>query len=264
MAALKPDERLIGVRAKIERAKQLVREFEEALQSFRGTNPYGVVAENNAQTGDRIYTIKTRTPIPLELPLIAGLAIHQLRSSLDHLAWQLVEANGHTPGKWTYFPISENKSKYIASSDKVQGMSAGAIKLIDAAKPYQGGNDALWALHELDNIDKHRFLLVTAFGAAEPIVRLTKGRFGGSHVVIKIHDGLSEARQRDEVVFLEDGAEIGRVVGCGESEVYTNLDVSFEIAFGEPQVVRGKPVLPFLHQVSHLVGATVDQFIPVL
>ena len=37
-------------------------------------------------------------------------------------------------------------------------MSAAAIKHLDSLKPYKGGNEALWRVHELDNIDKHRTL----------------------------------------------------------------------------------------------------------
>lgn len=41
----------------------------------------------------------------------------------------------------------------------MKGMRADAKKAIDDLKPYRGGNAALWQLHELNNIDKHKFLL---------------------------------------------------------------------------------------------------------
>jgi hypothetical protein len=34
-----------------------------------------------------------------------------------------------------------------------------AIDAIDATKPYAGGNDALWRIHKLNNVDKHRLLI---------------------------------------------------------------------------------------------------------
>src|SRR5215467_5532663 len=37
-----------------------------------------------------------------------------------------------------------------------------AVKLMDALKPYKGGNDVLWHLSRLNNIDKHRLLITTS------------------------------------------------------------------------------------------------------
>jgi hypothetical protein len=47
---------------------------------------------------------------------------------------------------------------------KVKGMSPASIKAIDAIKPYQYGDDALWQLHKLNNLDKHRALLTVGSG----------------------------------------------------------------------------------------------------
>ena len=38
-------------------------------------------------------------------------------------------------------------------------MRKDAVDAIDAIKPYKGGNDTLWRLHGLNNIDKHRLLI---------------------------------------------------------------------------------------------------------
>ena len=38
-------------------------------------------------------------------------------------------------------------------------MTQQAVAAIDALKPYKGGNDVLWQLHELNNVDKHRLIL---------------------------------------------------------------------------------------------------------
>jgi hypothetical protein len=63
---------------------------------------------------------------------------------------------------------------------------------------------------------------------------------------------------------LEDGAEIGRISGQLRPDVNENLKAAFEIAFGEPQIVEGEATLPFLHQLTHLVGSIVAQFEPFL
>jgi len=105
---------------------------------------------------------------------------------LDHLIWQLVAANGGTPGRDHMFPICTfpptNKAQF---KDKVRGIDPAAEKLIDVVQPYRTSDDSLWFLTELDNIDKHRLLLVTAMrqqdanaildlGQAPPVGRAAK------------------------------------------------------------------------------------------
>jgi len=126
--------------AKIERSKQHTRDFEIALKAFRDTNPYGFRIDDDLQTGDKIHRIAIRSQTPDSLSLIVGDAVHNLRSALDHLVWQLVEANGQKPTDRTMFPISKDAATYkTAKIRKIQGISAAAENLIDTIKPYNGG-----------------------------------------------------------------------------------------------------------------------------
>jgi hypothetical protein len=82
---------------------------------------------------------------------------------LDHLAQQLALIGCPTLTdkelRQIEFPIAEILTKYEAdNARKVRGMRPEAVKEIDRLKPYKDGNDALWRIHELDNIDKHRTL----------------------------------------------------------------------------------------------------------
>jgi hypothetical protein len=97
--------------------------------------------------------------VPVEIALIAGDAIQNLVSALDHLAYQLVMvgSNDNPPNrKWIYFPIADDAAKYESKKlIRIEGARESAIKAIDALKPYKGGNDRLWALYRLNSIDKH-------------------------------------------------------------------------------------------------------------
>jgi len=258
--------RLRDIRAKIKRAEKYVRDLEKRLQSFRKRDPYGLRVEVDPQSGDQVYRVQIRARIPRAVPLLIGEILYHLRGSLDHLAWQLVLANGATPrtgGNGTSFPIFETAAKYKSDSPrKIQGMSPGAISILDALQPYQGGNDILWKLHELNNIDKHRLLLVAAFGSGTPVVRWIK-----NHPTKKPAEGVTIMAQPGRArgkrfAILQDGTEIGRVHvhDREDSDVDMDFQPSFEIAFGEPQIVEGEPVVPFLHQLAHLVNGIVDKF----
>jgi hypothetical protein len=174
----------------------------------------------------------------------------------------LVLANKGVPGKWTYFPISETATKYKTESPgKVQGMSPGAVSIINTLQPYQRGNDSYWKLHHLNNIDKHSLLLVAAFGSGVPTVVWTQNnpaRSKATGATWKSPPGIVRGKR---FPIVQDGTEIGRIHGCGESEVDMEFQLPFEIAFREPKIVEGEPIIPFLHQLASLIDSTVDLFI---
>jgi hypothetical protein len=58
------------------------------------------------------------------------------------------------------FPIARSLKRYEEIKPrKLRGVRKDAIDAIDALKPYKSGNNELWFLHALNNIDKHRLVL---------------------------------------------------------------------------------------------------------
>lgn len=116
----------------------------------------------------------------MNLSLIAGDAIHNLRSVLDHLAHHLVciGMNSRGPFSHVYFPIAENRKKYdTTKADFVEGMRKDAKDAIDAEEPYGGGKGRLlWQLHQLDIIDKHRTVYTIGHGRLTKACRQAGGR----------------------------------------------------------------------------------------
>lgn len=57
-----------------------------------------------------------RVPVrefPSWASIVSGDYVHNLRSALDHLAWQLVKVSGAKPGSWTSFPTYGDKDDFI-------------------------------------------------------------------------------------------------------------------------------------------------------
>jgi hypothetical protein len=260
--------RLLGIQAKIERAKHHVHDLECRIKAFRETDPYRITCETDAQSGHRVFRVHIRSQLPADIPLIAGEAIHQLRSSLDHLAWQLVEANGEVPTKRTYFPICQTAAIYKAKfQGMVKGISPAAISILDSLQPYRGRYDGLGKLHELNIVDKHCLLLVVGYGLT---------RFGLSYNHPQLGDLLanipavgkfmadterlvSDAPSRGFMI-TEDGAEVAEIVGLPDVNMNEEVNCTFDIAFGDPQIVKGEPILPFLIQLIQLVNGVINQF----
>jgi hypothetical protein len=163
MCALKltAKDRIALIRAKVERARKHFRNLELELISYRDKNLEVVSGTVDSRTG-KVGGAQSFHNLPLlsfDALTTAGDVIHNLRSALDHLAHQLVLVGspGAEPSRSIEFPIAKDAVTYEASKPrKVQGMRPDAVKAIDDLKPYKGGNDVLWRIHELDNIDKHR------------------------------------------------------------------------------------------------------------
>ena len=265
--------RLVGVRAKIERAKHHINDLEGQIVAFRGSNPYALRCDYNSQTGERVFRAVVRAEIPFDFAVIAGEAAHHLRSALDHLAWQLVEANGGTPDRITCFPLDKLPPRNeVRFTKKVQGMSAAAVDLVRSKQPFQAGLEVLWALHEVDIFDKHRLLLVAAYG-------IRQLGFSYRNPILDQNPALREIVEQlranvpppvvsptERFLMSHNGAEVARLAWPGgpEPQVGEELDLSYEVAFAQPEVVEGRPILLVLRQFCRAVENVVHDFVPLL
>lgn len=236
---------LAGVRTKIERAKTHLKELESQVATFLESKPFILEMEEDARAGSQLYRVRIRQPIPSCWAGIVGDVIHNLRSALDLLAVALVIANGHTSKSAiteTYFPIAANRESF--STGKIRRASPSALRIIRRLKPYKGGADAFWQLHQLDILDKHSLLI--------PV--------GAAHTHVGIRFRMAVPWEQEPIVFppiflnpayrqfpLEDGAEVFRFnAGEGTKPEPGDVQCVFTIAFGEGQIVDGEPLVPTL------------------
>ncbi len=268
------DERLTLVRAKVERAKQHIRQLDTELRAFFDARPYVVGAKRNPQTRQLVYYVSSVRDTPISIATMTGDVLHSLRSALDHLAYQLVLVGTGQPGPFThvYFPIADDAAKYKAESPgKVKGMRQAAIDAINAVKPYKGGNDTLWRLHKLNNVDKHRLLITVGshFGSVNiaPVIQRESERAWSqdptfSDLATKIQLGPLFLRPADRLFPLKAGDEL--YIDAPDAEVNEKIQFRFGVAFGEPQVAEGEPLLETLQQMADLVDSLVGSFKPLL
>lgn len=144
-------------------------------------------------------------PISTEPILTVGDAFHNLSSALDHVASEMTAlVKGNV--KRATFPFHESLDNLRDTVSRSPYSDAVKNYIVDVAKPYHGGDNDLWALRKLDNVNKHRFLVGTISlneikdfsvqfdggGVVERFSMTTKGnasaiRMGGK--VTKIIDG---------------------------------------------------------------------------
>src|SRR5262245_3548615 len=134
-------ERLAKIRLKLDRAGSLI----EELKGLEAANckPLPEVRQC-PETKRFIRDIEVKKP-HTDFALIAGDAIHNLRTALDHLAFQLVmigpTAVTNKDLTKSAFPILKEKPNQAFATldsvkDKVKGMHPDAIKAIEALEPW--------------------------------------------------------------------------------------------------------------------------------
>jgi hypothetical protein len=257
---------------KVDRAYKHILDLNAEFLRFLGEGgPYETFFEDNTNTGERTYYLKVRKETPPQFSALIGDIAQNLRSSLDHLAWHLVQSSPVTPkagDRDTYFPIFETASKYHAGKmRKIQGMTDAAIKAIDRIQPYYqlegttiGQGVQFFWLDEINKLDKHR-LLVPVWGN---VVSHTITRTKRTEMDKVIRAAFTN---RPGKVFiaanavspgpLKDGSKLCTLL---VSEVDDDMTFNFHIAFGEPKWVRGKEVLTTLAAMHKRVRETIIGF----
>ena len=243
---------------KIARARARFGELETECQAFFDGEPYGIEVKRDQEDRPVYFVQRAQDPPPL-IAAIAGDAIQNLRSALDHVAYELVMTNvsGARPLGHVYFPIAESKAKYDAKKAKqLKGVSPAVIDAIDSLRPYKGGDDVLWLLHSLNNIDKHR-LLVTV-GSFYRSVDL------GGHITRKMAkqfphltempelsaffrlEGAPPLRVGDDLLSLEPGGDVD-----------PHMQFRFHLAFHEVGICEGEPLMDTLINMVDAVEGVV-------
>lgn len=239
---------LAGTFRKLSRGIHHRAEVDRLVKAFVKTKPYTIRSEIEPQSRDKVWYLNNtpRTP-PLSVSISAGDAVYNLRSALDHLAWQLVINNGNQPDERTAFPISESPDYWNRWwKAKTEGMSDPAVALIKCYQPcfqthhYLG----LWAswLEGLSNIDKHRHLHVTLSAA-------NGGLFS--------HSVPFDARWFIHAGSIEADTELARI-----EEAYSDVEYGFfaEVAFAKSSPAGDQPIGPTLRCFEALVERILRDF----
>lgn len=170
---------LTGVRAKLRRAEEHLHALKSEFDVWLEINPD--IGLFHIRRDDPWYIV-TCDPVPepnLRFALIVGDLIHNLRSALDHLVWQLVLRDGQEPSYINQFPIFDDRDKFLQEvkfrkknpeRSILYGITTDgdAWTIIETAQPYNCtpvyASD-LRCIARLSNRDKHRTLYTY-----EPIV----------------------------------------------------------------------------------------------
>lgn len=221
-------------RRKIAWAKKHIEDLTREVNAFLKEDPYEVFTEPHPSKAEHVvYKVRLR-PLPSALAEITGDAVNNLRSALDHAMYAVAVASGCDSPKNAYFPFSRTAADF---ENNLRGRCKDVPKeiypLLRAFKPYNGGNQLLFALNIVCTGDKHKILIPVVSWAITTGVDLG----GTGHFTMPNPPIWDSAKNEMELLTLGPGAKYKA------SFNFTTL-----IAFGESKSLGGAPAVTGLNQ----------------
>lgn len=253
---------LDGPRARVGRAAEHFDEINAVIDAFVNSDPYLLRLKRDPD-GWFVSQIREITKgRPDQLGLVFGDFLHNLRSALDNLIWQLVIFNGHAPSGGTggnAFPICSSWPRFVDSMFRLRGVSLEHVAFIEALQPYSGRNEsvhkALRIVHSLSNVDKHQ------------IVHQSIAIPAGKEVTIRKDEAADDPREGVDIGFYErEPMEVGTEISWGRVRRITepeNGEVDMEDEF-PLEIALGDQVLLMrsLPEIGMEIGAIIEHFAP--
>ncbi len=251
---------LVGPLLKIDRAQTHIESLRTGIERFLKGCGYQFQHTFEGDPPVLVVVVKEvlAPPVPPHFSLLAGEAIYQLRTSLDHLVHELIRANGEEPTRNNSWPIhSKQNSKEFER--QLIGTSTKAKRRIESLQPYHKKptycEHFLWQLKKLNDWDKHNFL-IRAF--------LTKNH--GFSVEWSDNSGKVMASRIDMSTELEPGREfqLGPADIPSQGEPF-DIKSDPEMVLEMPKVIEGfdgfvRPAFPLLMELHKKVEAIVLSF----
>ncbi len=235
-----------GVNLKIVRVKEQIEAFRRDIELFHTSKPKPCEIIPHGDTKGLNYSLTyciNRHP-PKEWGVLAGEIAYNLRSALDHLAWQLALLKTNNPSRSTEFPIFYDQAIFNdpgkGVKNKWKDIPLYIRPTIEKFQPYNRGKwpelELLWCLHEINRIDKHREIIPCFL---QPRIGI-KGEQFGTFQPMKLNDG-------DTITVLK-------------SEGTAKLKIMAEIAFDVPDFSYLFPAMGFLGIYKFISDEVIPRF----
>lgn len=246
---------LEGFQAKLRRADEHLSTLVDGITAYLDTQPYLISFEVDAETGQNVAKAKANGEPPpvVEWGLLIGDCVHNMRSALDHLAWELA---GPEPPRKTEFPIFHEVDEFERTTKGGGLWKIEAIKdpharaLIKSVQPCYSDRPRrelhpLASLRDFANIDKHRMLHLSVVGLGG--MAYWVGESG--------HDFI------DSVNFgpIYDGAEIGRFSAKSDEEVDMNPSFTVDVTMSDRGPARNMSAEGAMRRIRETIRVDIEQ-----
>lgn len=171
------------IELKLARAKEHLEGLKTELGAYYDSQPCRISKFQKPEVGRRGMRVEIADPTD-RIYLLAGDFSHNLRSVLDHIVYALiVDATKKPPDNTqVQWPVQTKRDQSLFDR-QTKGVPPAAAAIIESFQPYHEGpgdqykKNALWQLHKLDIVDKHRRIAVNQriFEAGFPTITRESG-----------------------------------------------------------------------------------------
>ena len=193
-----------------------------------------------------------------QVALYIGDALHNLRSALDILYFQICVG----PTKWTRFPIRDSREELeatLSAALKKKQISSDIFEhILETIKPYKAGNIALWALDDMNIIDKHQLLIpVLEFLEISGVcLKDEKGSLVEVESLFPFDKYVTDGVPFDvDIIDLSTGLQ-----NRAKELTFENYGCPATAVMFQDPPFKGKSVLPTLNGIAEEVTRTIDSF----
>jgi hypothetical protein len=230
-----------SAKRRLARAKKHIRTIERQCKAFFGKKPYAHIIEADPQTRFEFHKIRLTKPLPDTVTDLAYEAIEGMRASLDHAAHAVASRSSVRPKdlERLHFPIADDAAKFedLLKQKGTRDLPSDILALFRSFKPYKGDNFLIWALNQVRRQGTHR--LIVPVGLAVPQIHvhhMTARSPGPVDLMAPQWDA-----EKHEIVF-------ARTIPGAQLEY--NLNLSFFVAFGEVEGLKGEPAIGALDDIA--------------
>jgi len=235
-------------RAKVEWAKKHIRDLHALIYDATAQPHFYSLSVRE----DNLHVAIQKGAFAEQVALFIGDALHNLRSSLDILFCEVVNLCGGKDDRWTHFPICDTREKVCVRLNKTlkeRQITVGVRDFVsDTIKPYKAGNFSLWALHQLNMMDKHQLLIPTIDAVCFLNVSLRNEK---DEII------------RHPIIFADESCDIPLARQNGRQFKLENQGtVQVVVAFNLGTPYAGERVLVSLKAITEEVSRTIEAFEP--
>lgn len=228
---------------RVDWARSEIGAVKQEIQTWARTTVYLTA---NPYTGS-LFAEMTK-PVPIGARARSGTITNEIRSALDGLASELAARNGKDGA---YFPVANEESAFKTDRklrERLKRFRDADRDALLAFRPFatgedgQPGNLLLYGLHHADIKRKHHRLVAKTTGSSL---------------------GFVSGYVENMVGFPPAEIHVGRKVEV--ARVSTGSDATFRfmpvLAYAEPNVLRGRPVVETLHEFADMAEAIIRSFL---
>jgi len=232
---------------KVEWAERQISDLEVGFAAFLQANPCTWESTTDPDNGSLAFAVLCPEQVPLELTLLLGEVINNLRSVLDYAAGELIEIDAGTEDIKAIFPIAARQVGYIARCREIKTRRDDTKAFFMSLDAYSdGAGKSLYALDQLDITSKHIVLT--------PLIGVTKI---GPVKLFNPNGTPTSTPASLECSMGTDGRTRLRNVSSGMTvEIDENATPTFDVFFGDVGEYKLQRIVPTLRILLSAVKDT--------